>query len=674
MLKSQLLFLLLFIAFITQGSPKVPSHYQFADIKLIINEGARKQIQADVNALHRNQTYLRRKAEKVDLFFPIIERIFREENVPEDFKYLAIQESALTADAVSSSNAVGFWQFKKASAEEVGLRVDNYIDERMNITASTHGAAKYLKKNNRFFDNWIYALLAYNTGPGGAQKHVIKKYHGAKKMEITKHTHWYVKKFLAYKIAFENEIHKDYTRSLVLHEYDKTRNKTIKDLATLFELDHQKVEDYNKWLRKGRIPSDKTYTAIIPIGPNDFVAQNLLSGSDEEMALVFPESDENEDLTFVFEPSDEIAPKGKEQFESTTYKQISHFDFKSNEQYPKIKKSAFSKRVKINGIPGFKASTGDDLLKVLIDYGVPESKFLKYNDMTTVDELENGQIYYFRKKKNKARTHYHVVKPGENAWSISQKYGIKVKKLLTKNRLKAEKDIKPGMVVWLRFIRPADVPVVYKKMKPLNMTANSTPNKNEYPKNTIQSVSRENPETKAPKPLSNVEAAEQEDSEFVFEEINDDTEYINEHSYVDLKNVQMENDKEQSSNSYLKDSESEIKNVKIDELYHIVKSGETLFSISRNYGVGIVELRQWNALDELDVLSIGQKLLIQKSEEPQKISGFSTEYKTYIVKKNDSLYGIARKNNISIEKLMDLNDKEDFSIREGEILKIKAIR
>lgn len=198
MLKYIFFIYLFFISSLSQGSPKVPANYDFAGIKLTISESARKQIQADVDALHRNQTYFQRKVEKVDLFFPIIERVFKEENLPDDFKYLTIQESALVSDAVSSSNAVGFWQFKEASGLEVGLRIDRNIDERMHITASSHAAAKYITKNNFFFDNWVYALLAYNTGPTGAEKYVESKFLGKKKMDITKRTHWYVKKFLAY--------------------------------------------------------------------------------------------------------------------------------------------------------------------------------------------------------------------------------------------------------------------------------------------------------------------------------------------------------------------------------------------------------------------------------------------------------------------------------------------
>ena len=87
------------------------------------------------------------------LYFPIIENIFKEEGVPDDFKYLSLQESGLISDAVSTSNAVGFWQFKDFTAREVGLRVDKQIDERKNIVSSTRGAAVYLKRNNFLMNN-----------------------------------------------------------------------------------------------------------------------------------------------------------------------------------------------------------------------------------------------------------------------------------------------------------------------------------------------------------------------------------------------------------------------------------------------------------------------------------------------------------------------------------------
>ena len=182
MVRWLLIWLLVSPIIVLGQSPVVPSHFFFADLKIKLTDRAREEIQEDVNALTRSQKYFRAKVNRANLYLPIIERILKEEKVPDDFKYLCIQESALIPDAVSSSNAVGFWQFKKPTGQEVGLRIDSWIDERMNIVSSTRAASTYLKTNNSHFDNWIYALLSYNTGLSGAQKLVQPKHFGAKKM------------------------------------------------------------------------------------------------------------------------------------------------------------------------------------------------------------------------------------------------------------------------------------------------------------------------------------------------------------------------------------------------------------------------------------------------------------------------------------------------------------
>ena len=121
--------------------PQVPLEMQFADLTLRIHPQAQREIQLDVDALYRNQTYFNLKADRFNLYLPILERELRNQEVPDEIKYLVIQESGLVPDAVSTSNAVGFWQFKQGSAEEVGHRVDTQIDERKNIAKATRGAA-----------------------------------------------------------------------------------------------------------------------------------------------------------------------------------------------------------------------------------------------------------------------------------------------------------------------------------------------------------------------------------------------------------------------------------------------------------------------------------------------------------------------------------------------------
>ena len=116
-----LLFFSIFIESFSQNSPRVPERIRIDNMVLNISDDVIPIIQNEVDALHINDKYFQIFVDRVNIYFPIIERILREEEMPDDLKYLALQESALIPDAVSSSNAVGFWQFKKETAEDYGL-------------------------------------------------------------------------------------------------------------------------------------------------------------------------------------------------------------------------------------------------------------------------------------------------------------------------------------------------------------------------------------------------------------------------------------------------------------------------------------------------------------------------------------------------------------------------
>lgn len=115
-----------------------------------------------VNAYWQSSTLLNIKA--AYKFFPTIERILAEEGVPDDFKFLAVAESNLR-NVVSSANAKGFWQFRKLAAKEMGLEVNDQVDERYHVEKATKAAAKYLKQLKKRFGNWTNAAAAYNMGP-----------------------------------------------------------------------------------------------------------------------------------------------------------------------------------------------------------------------------------------------------------------------------------------------------------------------------------------------------------------------------------------------------------------------------------------------------------------------------------------------------------------------------
>ncbi|HNB82035.1 MAG TPA: lytic transglycosylase domain-containing protein [Chitinophagaceae bacterium] len=98
-------------------------------------------------------------------YFALMDNVMRRYGLPRELKSLAIIESALNCNAVSSAGAVGPWQFMETTARELGLRVDGRTDERKDFYKSTHAAARYLKQLHGMFHDWLLVIASYNCGP-----------------------------------------------------------------------------------------------------------------------------------------------------------------------------------------------------------------------------------------------------------------------------------------------------------------------------------------------------------------------------------------------------------------------------------------------------------------------------------------------------------------------------
>ena len=103
-------------------------------------------------------------------YMPIFEEAFRKYGLPLELKYMAIIESALNPLAVSRVGATGMWQFMYSTARNYGLKIDSYIDERMDPVASVDAAARYLRDAYRIFGDWSLAISSYNCGSGNVNK------------------------------------------------------------------------------------------------------------------------------------------------------------------------------------------------------------------------------------------------------------------------------------------------------------------------------------------------------------------------------------------------------------------------------------------------------------------------------------------------------------------------
>ena len=105
-----------------------------------------------------------------DYYFPIFEECFRRYGLPLELKYLAIVESMLKPTVMSRAGALGIWQFMYRTARSYGLRIDSYIDERMDVEKATDAAARYLRNLYDMFGDWPLAISAYNCGSGNVNK------------------------------------------------------------------------------------------------------------------------------------------------------------------------------------------------------------------------------------------------------------------------------------------------------------------------------------------------------------------------------------------------------------------------------------------------------------------------------------------------------------------------
>lgn len=403
-------------------TPRVPSKMEFAGIQLKITEGARRELQDKVDKLTASARHFTIKAERAASYFPIVEQIFEEEGLPDDFKYLAIHESGFVSDAVSSSNAVGYWQFKKVTAQEMGLRVDNNVDERLNIVSSTKAAAKYLQQNNLFFNNWVHALQAYQMGAGGAQRSLKKIESGASHMTITKDTYWYVLTFLAHKIAYEEAVELARNSAPRLYLYNNVGGKSLKDIGQQTAVPIDTLEKYNKWLKTRIIPDDKQYSVVVPYyNPYPLTP---FDGKKDSTALAISTNVEN---------------------------------IKIPHTMPAIKE------LTINGLPAIMSNTELTIDELAGKMNISPTDFSSYNDILPHYHVLPNQVYYLKRKLGKSKIYYHTVKENETLWSISQEYGVRVARIKKMNRMpKEENELEVGRVLWLRKVRPKNVPVEYK--------------------------------------------------------------------------------------------------------------------------------------------------------------------------------------------------------------------
>lgn len=130
-----------------------------------------KQVQDCINIYaEKRRGLVRYMLGMADFYFPIIEQVLDEHNLPDELKYLAVVESALNPMALSRVGACGLWQFMLPTGKAYGLEINSLVDERRDPVKATHAACRYFKDMYNIYEDWNLVLASYNCGPGNVNK------------------------------------------------------------------------------------------------------------------------------------------------------------------------------------------------------------------------------------------------------------------------------------------------------------------------------------------------------------------------------------------------------------------------------------------------------------------------------------------------------------------------
>lgn len=410
-----------------EGAEELNLENNYFDIPVVYNDQVKKWMSYFLN---RGRGYFERYTERAGRYAPILGAILEEHGMPRDLIFLAMAESGFNNVAKSWAAAVGPWQFMPYTGKMYGLEQDWYRDERRDPIKATVAAARYLAKLYDDFGQWEVAAAAYNAGEGKMGR-AIKKYKSEDFWHLTKgkylkpETKNYVPKIMALAIIGKN-LKSFGFEDVEFHEpldFDEITVPAGTDLVKLAEtmaVDFEEIQRLNpEILRWFTPPNINDYRLRLP--PN----------SAEKFAQCCTKTDF---LAVNFQQY--VVPK-----KGMTLSQVSK-KFKIRKDYVLAGLNNVSEKtrftagdvVKLPFREGELVSADNNLYADLFEK--PRKEILRKNSRA------------FRAKRYAARkkpARYYTVKKGETLFTVAQKHGISVKRLIASNSsLKRSKKVNAG--------------------------------------------------------------------------------------------------------------------------------------------------------------------------------------------------------------------------------------
>ena len=426
----------------------------------------------------RGRGTLERALARSGRYQEMIQRVLKEEGVPQDLIYLAQAESGFHPLALSRAGARGMWQFMASRAKGYGLERDWWVDERQDPEKSTRAAAHHLKDLYNEFGDWYLAMAAYNSGPGTVQNAVKRTGYADywqlyKRNVLPKETRNYVPIILAVTIMAKNP--EQYGLDKVVTEkpdaYDAVKIDYPVDLrlvAECIDASASTLQDLNPSLLRLTTPKDREFELHLPAGTKDRYL-SAITAIPPDMRVwwryhkVAP-GDTLSSVASAFHTSRQAI------VQANNLDGIENLRVESEliipvapGKHPADEIASYSRRATT-----YKVRKGDTVQTVAENFGVPAAMVRRWNHLKS-DSVRGRRVLYIHqpiapdaneshqavasksKYKNrlqateKKTVSHHKVQPGETLSSIAKSHNTTVDALKENNGNLA--NLRPGMVL-----------------------------------------------------------------------------------------------------------------------------------------------------------------------------------------------------------------------------------